>query len=604
VRWGLVVQQAEAEVYATRNRVAWLVIAACVALLLVTVPLAVTFSVRATRPITSLLRAMERFGAGEIALPGGLPEHGELGRLAAAFRQMTQDRLRTERRYHEIVTTTDDLITEVDGDGRLVFVNPVAERVFGLAPAGILGRSAFSFVHPDDRAKTEAWFAACIASRQQQATLENRQVAEDGGRISHFLWTCHISYDAQGRFSGMTGIAHDVTERRRAEEERRRLDERLAQSQKLESIGTLAGGVAHDFNNVLGAIVGYGSTLLSRMSPDDPLRLYAEQVLASAERGAGLTQGLLAFSRKQIINPRTIDLNASVRKVSDLLARLIGEDVALRIACAPQPLPIFADPTQVEQVLMNLATNARDAMPKGGALAITTEPVDGGAIPGAPEGARPHALLSVTDTGVGMDEETRARIFEPFFTTKEIGRGTGLGLAIVYGIVQQSHGSITVYSEPGKGTTFRIYLPLAAALPVGLGAEPPSAPARGGTETILLAEDDRAIRAIFRQVLSESGYRIIEAADGEAALRSFEERADEIELIVSDVVMPRKSGGELFRAAKARKPGVKVIFTSGYPADVVEEIGVLDEGVHFVPKPTTPQALLRKIREVLDGEAG
>jgi nitrogen-specific signal transduction histidine kinase len=385
--------------------------------------------------------------------------------------------------------------------------------------------------------------------------------------------------------------------------EHRKLEQQLRESQKREAIGQLAGGIAHDFNNILSAIVGYGGMMQMKMSPDDANRLNVEQILVAADRAANLTHSLLAFSRKQIINPKPINLNDIISKAEKLLSRLIREDVELRTQTANRDLTVWADSLQIEQVLMNLATNARDAMPTGGQLILKTEEIDlndelmmqGGILrPGR------YALLTVTDTGSGMDEETLEKIFEPFFTTKEVGKGTGLGLAMVYGIIKQHNGYILASSQPGKGTTFSIYLPLtepAAREPESMQT---GSPAPRGTETILMAEDNDAVRKMTSTMLNGHGYVVIEAADGEEALRQFREHQDSIHLIILDVVLPKKNGKEVYEEVKRTRPGIKVLFTSGYTADVIHSKGIVDEGLHFISKPASIRELLQKVRDVLD----
>ena len=399
------------------------------------------------------------------------------------------------------------------------------------------------------------------------------------------------------------GAVLDITDQKLAEEEREKLQSQLLQSQKMESIGQLAGGIAHDFNNILAAIVGYGHLVQMRMRDGDPTRVYLDQILASAERAAGLTQSLLAFSRKQVINPQNIDINDVIHKVEKFLSRVIGEDIMLTTVLSAEVLIIYADVTQIEQVLMNLATNARDAMPKGGRLMIETGRVmlddeyvrtHGFGLPGH------YAVLTVSDTGEGMDDQTQKKIFEPFFTTKELGRGTGLGLAIIYGIVKQNNGYINVYSEVGKGTTFKIYFPFIKTGAEDVRNTEVPVPVRGGTETILLAEDNDAVRTLTQIVLSEFGYRVIEAVDGEEALKKFLDNQDTISLLIVDVIMPRKNGRAVYEEVKRIRPDVKVLFTSGYPADLIQKEGVLEKGLNFLSKPASPQALLRMVREVLD----
>jgi PAS domain S-box-containing protein len=411
--------------------------------------------------------------------------------------------------------------------------------------------------------------------------------------------TANAESDDEGNIKWIDGVLEDITLKRR-------LEEQLRQSQKMEAIGTLAGGIAHDFNNILTAIIGYAGLLKTGVSQDDLLRDYVNEMMISCERASLLTQSLLAFSRKQVISPKPVDLNKVIKKVEALLMRVIGEDIELRTILAHRDLTVMADVGQIEQVLMNLAANARSAMPDGGILSIGTEALElddeftkahGYGIPG------PYALISVTDTGHGMDEKTKERIFEPFFTTREVGKGTGLGLAMVYGIIKQHEGYINTYSELGKGTTFKIYLPLIQAkaevmepvMPALAGAGPPK-----GSETILLAEDDNEVRKITKNILEGSGYRVIEAVDGEDAVNKFLLNRDEIQLLIFDVIMPKKSGKEAYEEVKKIAPGVKALFTSGYTADIIHRKGVLEEGINFIPKPVAPDTLLKKMREVLD----
>jgi signal transduction histidine kinase/CheY-like chemotaxis protein len=377
----------------------------------------------------------------------------------------------------------------------------------------------------------------------------------------------------------------------------------LRQAQKMEAIGRLAGGVAHDFNNLLTVINGYGEMLIEALPEGSPERDMAREVRKAGERAAGLTNQLLAFSRKQVLQPRLADLNAMVRDVEKMLRRLVREDIELRTTLCPDPLPVLVDYGQMEQVLLNLVINARDAMPKGGRLSITT----GFSAPDAPHAGDsgvvrldPHALLSVSDTGRGMDEATRARIFEPFFTTKEAGKGTGLGLATVYGIVRQSGGEIEVESAPDEGTTFRIALPLAPA-----GAAPPAEvprPRRAahGTETVLLAEDEDGVRALARQTLAAHGYEVLEARDGVEALVRGRQHRGPIHLVVTDVIMPHLGGAELVRQLRRRHPGVKALYMSGHSESVILPEGVGQTRATYLEKPFTADELARVVRDVLD----
>jgi PAS domain S-box-containing protein len=386
--------------------------------------------------------------------------------------------------------------------------------------------------------------------------------------------------------------------------DRKRLEDQLRHSQKMEAVGLLAGGVAHDFNNILTAIIGYSSLMKMKLKVDDPLLHSVDEVMGAAERGAVLTQSLLTFSRKQIINPRPLNINNVIARVGGLLLRLIGEDIKLELLQSKEQLTVIADSGQLEQVLMNLATNARDSMPDGGYLTIETGRVtiDEEFIAAHSYG-KPgsYALMTISDTGMGMEAKTAERIFEPFFTTKEMGRGTGLGLSIVYGIVKQHDGFINVYSEPSRGTSFRIYLPLAQPALAEEAALTRTEPAlRRGSETILVAEDDVPLRRLVRTALEEFGYRVIEAVDGEDALNKILEHGDRIKLLLLDVVMPKRNGKEVYEEAKKSVPGIRALFVSGYTADIVHKKGILDEHLHFLSKPVSPYDLLKKVRDVLD----
>jgi CheY-like chemotaxis protein len=374
----------------------------------------------------------------------------------------------------------------------------------------------------------------------------------------------------------------------------------------MEAVGYLAGGVAHDFNNLLTIISGYSEILLPGLPPEDPRREMVAQIQQAGERAAALTRQLLAFSRRTVLEPKILDLNELVRENEKMLRRLIGEDVQLATQLDPALTPVRVDPGQIGQVIMNLAVNARDAMPTGGKLTIETgnAALDEAFAAMAPE-ARPgrHVLLAVTDTGVGMTPEVRARIFEPFFTTKGPGRGTGLGLATVYGIVKQSGGFLTVHSEPGHGTAFKIYLPaVTGAAPTGKSSQGTRLLARGN-ETILLVEDEDVVRTMIRVVLQDAGYVVLEASRGDVALRLAEEHVGPVHLLLTDVVMPQMGGRQLVERLAPLRPGLKVLYLSGYTDDAVVRHGVLQAEVAFLQKPFTMAALTNKVRQVLDEEA-
>ena len=391
--------------------------------------------------------------------------------------------------------------------------------------------------------------------------------------------------------------------------DRRILEEQIVLSQKMEAIGRLAGGVAHDFNNILTAIGGYTDLLMADLASDDPRRSDVEEIYRATERAAGLTQQLLAFSRRQVLQPRVISLNALIPDLEKMLRRLIGEDILFATVLHPRLGNVRADPGKLEQVIVNLAVNARDAMPDGGRLTIETRNVEldesyAAEHPSVKPGR--YIMLAVTDTGVGMDDETKARIFEPFFTTKARGKGTGLGLATVYGIVRQTGGHIWPYSEPGQGTTMRVYLPR-----VDEPADPIERPGDlapevlRGNETILLVEDEAPVRSVTRQLLERNGYTVLEAADGPAALALVNGGSGErhVDLLLTDVIMPGMSGRELANQLKARRPDLRVLFMSGYTDDAVVRHGMLEPGLAYLEKPFRPTALLRKVRDVLQSRS-
>jgi PAS domain S-box-containing protein len=510
-------------------------------------------------------------------------------------RKDAEEVLKKERDFTSaVLDTVGAIVLVLDRTGRIVRFNRTCEEVSGYKAEEVLGKFVWDLLIPPEQIEgVRAVFSNLVAGMFPNR-YENYWMARDGSRkLIAWANTALIGPDGSVEFVIPTGI--DVTERKR-------LEEQLRQSQKMESIGTLAGGIAHDFNNILTAIIGYGSLLHMKLLENDPLRYSVEQILSSANRAATLTQGLLAYSRKQILNARPVNPNEIIRRVQLLLSRLIGEDIELKTMLTDKDVTIKADAGQLEQVLMNLATNARDAMPAGGSLFIETEQLVLDAEAAVlHEFGKPgtYVLIAMTDSGTGMDEKTRERIFDPFFTTKEVGKGTGLGLAMVYGIVKQHNGTIDVYSEVGRGTTFKIYLPVVPA-PAREALTPDLPAITSGTETILLAEDDQVVRELTRHVLEQFGYRVIEAVDGEDAVNKFMENRDAIRLLLLDVIMPRKNGREVYSKISVFAPGIKALFLSGYTSDVMHQKGLLEQGFNFIMKPVPVNDLLRKIRSLLD----
>ena len=481
---------------------------------------------------------------------------------------------------------------EWDMDFRVALWNPAAEVIFGFTESEAMGQQA-SFILTDEvRSRVNAiWDALIHNTGGGSSTNENMR---SDGSVIQCEWYNTPLVDNEGVVIGVSSLIQDVTEKRK-------LEDQLRQAQKMESIGILAGGVAHDFNNILTAIIGYGHIALLKTPKDAPQRLHIEHMLEACDRAAHLTQDLLLFSRKQRSNRKPVNLNGIIRKVEKFLVRVIGEDIDCRTRLSEEAMPVLGDEHQLEQVLMNLATNARDAMSAGGAFTITTERVKFNEEFSLSGYGRPgdYVLTSISDTGTGMDAATQQHIFDPFFTTKEVGKGTGLGLAVVYGIIKQHEGFITVYSEPRQGTTFKIYLPLISA---GVEEDIQQVEERpaGGTEAILLAEDDETVRTLTTTVLKEFGYTVIAAVDGQDAVDKYKENRGRIMLLLFDIIMPKKNGKEAYDEIRALQPDIKILFQSGYAPDLVRQKVLLDAKTPVMYKPGSPSELLKQVRSVLD----
>src|SRR6266702_530342 len=523
-----------------------------------------------------------------------------VGAIVVNFRDVSERRtaeaaLRdSEERYRTLVEGVRDIIFALSPEGTIASLNPAFETITGWRREEWVRRPFERLVHPEDLPLALELLGRVVRGELRPASQFRVRTAKGDYRVGEFSATPQLH---EGRLVGILGIGRDVTERVQ-------LEQQLRQAQKMEAVGRLAGGVAHDFNNILTAITGYADLLAEDLPPGDPRRQDAAEIRKAAERAAGLTRQLLAFSRQQVLQSRVLDPNALVSELEKMLHRLLGEDVRLATRLPPGVGHVKADPGQLEQVIMNLVVNSRDAMPNGGQLTIETANVEldeAYAREHYPARPGPYVMVAVSDTGTGMNDEVQAHLFEPFFTTKERGKGTGLGLASVYGIVQQSGGFIWVYSELGHGTTFKIYLPRVDE-PTGATARETAreTPVVGGTETVLLAEDEAPVRAVARQVLERHGYTVLEAPSAEAALDVAERYSGTIHLLLTDVIMPGLSGRDLAVRLATLRPEARVIYMSGYTDDAITRHGVLEPGLAYVQKPFTPDIIARKVREVLD----
>lgn len=493
--------------------------------------------------------------------------------------------------FNDLLDAMPDRITLISSEWKVLWANDFSLKYLNKEKEDVIGQLCYKLWHN----KTEPCDICAVRESLETGKPSMIHITTPDKKI----WDVRTFplRNEQGEPTNVISISRDITEQRK-------LEEQLRQSQKMEAVGQLAGGIAHDFNNILTAMVGYGSLIQMKTKEDDPIRHYSNLILSLSDRASNLTHGLLAFSRKQIINVKPTNINDIIRNLEKILLRVIREDIELITFLSDEDLVSMVDASQIEHVLMNLAVNASDAMPDGGTLTISTDLIDidseytkahGYGKPGE------YILISIEDSGVGMDQSARERIFEPFFTTKEVGKGTGLGLAIVYGTIKQHQGYINVYSEVGKGTSFKIYLLATTVMATEIKSEINES-ARGGSETILLAEDDVEVRNGMKTILENYGYKVIEAADGDDAVEKFKGNRDDIELLLTDVIMPKKNGRDAYREMQKTKPELKAIFISGYTANVIHKKGILEEGIDYIAKPISPKELLRKLRDVIDRE--
>jgi PAS domain S-box-containing protein len=559
--------------------------------------------------IRTLMRATDELAKGNLrARVDVADQKDEIGQLGHSFNAMatalgrhsneqklTEEALiRSEEKYRTLFEESKDAIFMSTPEGTYLDINPAGLELFGYSSKEELFKVNISkdiYLYPEHRDT----YQNILMEKGYVKDYEIEMKRKDGKKLT-VLSTTTVVRNRNGDIVAYRGIMRDITEHKR-------LEQQLLQAQKMEAVGQLAGGIAHDFNNILTAISGYGNLLKKKMSNEAVLKEYIEQILDAASRATEVTRSLLAFSRKQIMNPQPVDVNDIVKKFEKLLSRIIGEDIEVITKLASGDVVCLADAGRIEQVLMNLATNARDAMSRGGKLTLGTGLVelDDDFIRDHGYGNRgTYAFISVSDTGIGMKQETLVKIFEPFFTTKDTGKGTGLGLAMVYGIIKQHDGYITVYSKPDVGTTFRIYLP-ATTVQEDVHVKTAISPVpKQGTETVLVVEDDGQLLRLSEIVLAQSGYKVISARDGEEAIAKFIENKDSIQLVIMDVLMPKKSGTEAYVEMRKIKPDSKVIFFSGYTSDKMHQHSLRGRHADLLIKPVSPEDLLQKVREVLD----
>ena len=569
----------------------------------------VIFSRRTSQPLMDIAGAARSIAEGDWSRQVPVRGSAEATTLANAFNDMTRslrdqaDRLQaSSRRFSTVTQSARDAIVSTDEHGDITFWNRSAEHIFGYAEPEVLGKPLTMLIAESDRANYAAALPATVGNDLAFGhTIEVTALRKDTGQFPSEFSLAALR-GPQG--TTLTAIIRDVTERKQAQDALTQRDEQLRQSQKMEAIGRLAGGVAHDFNNLLMAIRGYSELLVQSLADDEEKKADAEEILKAADRAAGLTRQLLAFSRRQVITQEALALDTLVEGMNNMLRRLIGEDIQLATEIWPGLTPVLADRTQIEQILVNLIVNARDAMPGGGKITIELRNIELDSLgvvahPGLTPGD--YVEMAVSDTGNGMDADTASRIFEPFFTTKEGGKGTGLGLATVYGIAQQSGGAIEVQSAVGHGTTFYIYLPRATDL--GKPAPARSMSSEGGGETVLLVEDDDRVRVLVANMLKKNGYTVLLGSQGDQALEIASRYRGRIHLLLTDVVMPGISGRQLSERLTAARPDTRVLYMSGYSDDAILRHGVKSAGTHFIQKPFSIEALALKVRDALTAPA-
>jgi len=623
--WLVAVSVAAEEIMAARDRFLWQVAFILLCSLVAGICLFVWFSGRIVRPIRQLTAAAESVSQGKWDAPlPHLKGDSEIAQLSDIFREMSaslaetyqklkenldhvaqsREDLRVSReQFRALVETTSDLVWEVNEKGRYSYVSPQVTKLLGYPPEEMLGRSPDEFMAA--AAETPPDLKERFLGGQPFASIERRIKCRDDS-IMVIESSGTPFFDGSGACRGFRGIDRNITDRKLALEKQQQLQAQLIQAQKMESIGRLAGGVAHDFNNMLSVILGNIDLVMDEADPAMPSLVYFQEIKKAAERSAGITRQLLAFARKQTVNPQKVDLNESIGELLKMLHRLIGEDITLEWLPGRDIWPIQLDATQLDQILVNLCVNSRDAIGNTGTITISTRNtyLDAAFCAKKSEVAPgDYVALEVRDDGCGMSKEVTEHLFEPFFTTKELGKGTGLGLATVYGIVRQNEATIEATSQTGQGSTFTIYFPRYHAQQTGGAVEAAESGPAVARETILLVEDEEMVLKMTAMMLSRVGFTVLQAPGPHEALQIAAERLDQLDLVITDVVMPEMNGLDLMEKIKVLRPDIQCLFMSGYPADVIAHHGVLVKGVYFIQKPFTRDVLIDKIREIFADSA-
>jgi PAS domain S-box-containing protein len=607
--WHVVISLSEEKAIKTADEITVVIVIVGIIFTFLTATVSLFLGKWIARPIVELAITAQTIGEGNLEARTGVHSNDEIGRLATTFNNMASKRKQaesalreSENRVRDISLSMADWIWEVDKNGKYTFVSDTVKNVLGYSSDELIGKEPFELMSSEEGDRIKAIFLETVSRSGPIHDLENWNLAKDGTEVC-FLTNGVQIFNADRELQGYRGVNKDITHQKKIEAEKASIEDQLRQAQKMESVGRLAGGVAHDYNNALTVILGFTELAMGTMDSNESIYDDLNQVLKAARQAADITRQLLAFARKQTIAPEVLDLNENVKTVLKMLQRLIGEDISLAWLPGANLWSVKIDPSQIDQIMANLCVNARDAISGVGKITIETGTVvldtaycvdHYGFIPGA------FVILSVSDDGCGIDSEILNNIFEPFFTTKPADKGTGLGLATVYGIVKQNNGFISVYSEPGEGTTIRIYLPRHEGNAVPIQRESTEEIPSGHGETILIVEDDLMILKVTKKILDELGYSVLTASTPEEAMGVLKKFPEEIYLLLTDVVMPGMNGRKLSERLQSICPDLKCVFMSGYTANAIAQHGVLDQGLFFIQKPFSKLNLAKIVRKALD----